>query len=73
MADAHNRSSALRDQAARVLATTAHAWGVPARLTLSAPCPPRSRVGTTRAARAARRLRRALPSTAPVQGLFFAI
>ena len=74
MTDAQHIPSALREQAARVIATTVHAWGVPAlSLQPAQPCPPHKRLGTTRAARAARRMHRALSAQVPVAGLFFAI
>lgn len=73
MPHAPHATSTLHDQAARVLATTTHAWGVSALSLQPAPCPPRYRLGTTRAARAARRMHRTLSTHAPVAGLFFAI
>ena len=72
MTEPHHIPSALREQVARVLATTVHAWGVPVLSIQPTPCPPRKRLGTTGAARAARRMHRALSAQALV-GLFFAI
>lgn len=74
MTESQHIPGALREQAARVIATTVHAWGVPVLSRQpTAPCPPRNRLGTTRAARAARRMHRALAAQASVAGLFFAI
>ena len=73
MTEPQHIPSALREQAARVLATTVHAWGVPVLSIQPTPCPPRKRFGTTRAARAARRMHRALSAQASVGGLFFSI